>query len=231
VLEKAGFEPTLYRKFPCGRATEKGRALVYRNRGRGESGGVIYLAEARRGRAPCWHWYFGDAVPEEVLPVELNEDGLWDVRVVMEDGSLREFMQDESFTLRAGHRSDWIALNGTASPHTDPNHAMWKCFDGDSTTSWSSSLFGKDEVFIEVLTPFRLERGILTLRTLEKGRPRECRLYSGQEMLQTFELADKAGTHQLQLERDAREAESIRLVVRSVYGVADWVSIAELSLE
>ena len=46
------------------------------------------------GVAPAWHWYFDRSVPEMVDKIELNDDGLWDMRVSLKGGETLEYLLD-----------------------------------------------------------------------------------------------------------------------------------------
>jgi hypothetical protein len=231
VLDKAGFAIISIEKFPTAEAKRIGQAVVYRSNSSDRSGGILYFKNERERAYPTWHWYFDDSAPEGVQAVELNEDGLWDMRISMSDASEREFLQEEEFTLFAQTRSDWIALNGTSSSSTDPDHLMWKCLDGRANTSWHSSLDASGEVFLEVLSPFGIHRGLLTLHTIDEGRPRECELYIDDKMIKQFILEDQTGLQKVQIGADHRNARKIRFVVRSTYAGDGRVHLAEFILE
>jgi hypothetical protein len=180
---------------------------------------------------PSWHWYFENVAPDSTCPVELNRDGLWDIRILLEDGGFLEFIQEETFTLSAHNRDDWIAMNGSSSPAADPEHAMWKCFDGNENTAWRSSLKNHEEVYVELSAPFGIKRGILTVQTLDKDRPKECRLYADGKVVQKFKLQDETGIQKIRVEEAVMAAKKIRLAILSTFGKSSQVSIAELSLE
>ncbi len=231
IIEEAGFELVNYRRFPVARAGEKGATVVYQSKGKTDSGGVIYLKGTGETLAPCWHWYFENVAPDSTCPVEVNRDGLWDIRILLKDGGILEFIQEETFTMLGSTRDDWIALNGFSSPATDPDHAMWKCFDGNTRTAWRSSLEGRDEVYMEVSAPLGIGKGILSIQTLDQGRPRECLLYADGKVAQQFTLENEKGLQKIRVEEAVLAAKKIRFAVASTYGDENQVSIAELSLE
>jgi hypothetical protein len=138
MIENAGYVTQAYVEFPAQELGKKGRILVYTDKRRKSSGGLIYMKKTGAEVAPAWHWYFEDMVPELVEKTEINDDGLWDVRVSSKDGKTVEFVQAESFVLTAAGRSDWIALNGVSSQPVTAGDALWKCFDGDTSTAWRS---------------------------------------------------------------------------------------------
>jgi len=230
IIRMAGFESVVYRSFPFSRLGDGGEVVVYRAAG-ADRGGVIYLKTLSGQVAPSWHWFFDDAAPDSVYPVEINEDGLWDVRVVMAGGQVREFLQEQTFTLSGELRNDWIALNGSCSPPTDQGHELWRCFDGDPRTCWRSSLAGRDDVYLEVRTPFGLQRGILTVCTLDEGRPKECRLLFDGKVVQSFNLKNETARQRIQIKSSAASIQTARLVVLSIHGAGQDVALAEFSLE
>jgi hypothetical protein len=230
VLAQAGFEITGVKVFPTTEARKSGQVVLYRSR-KGHSGGILYFRNDLQRAFPTWHWYFDDKVPVDISAVELNEDGMWDVRISMEDGSTREYQQDEEFTLFAEPRSDWIALNGRSSPATDPDHSMWHCFDGMANTFWRSSLKASGEVFLEFWAPFGIQRGILTVQTTDEGRPRECELYIDGKRVKQFTLEDRTGEQKVQVGSTGRNPMEIRFVVRSSYAKDGIVAITGLKLE
>jgi hypothetical protein len=180
---------------------------------------------------PCWHWYFEDAVPDSAYPVELNEDGLWDIRIIMSDGRVESFLQEESFTLFANNRNDWIALNGTSSPPIDSEHKMWKCFDGDKKTAYSSSLKLHGKVSLQIHAPFGVKSGNISIQTLDQYCPKECVLFAGDEEIKRFILENESGKQRIHIGDSIKKAGSVQLVIESAYGDNDRISIAELTFE
>ncbi|NIM20537.1 MAG: hypothetical protein GTO51_09950 [Candidatus Latescibacteria bacterium] len=230
AVEKAGFLTASFRPFPATGERETGQVVVYKSE-KASSGGAIYLKSIGGKTAPIWHWHFTDAAPDSAYPVDIDEDGMWDIRIVMSNGRFRDFIQDDTFTLAARLRNDWIAMNGTSSPPTNPDHAMWKCFDGSARTAWSSSLEGRDEVFLEVMAPFGVQRGILSIQTIDDGRPSKCILYADGKKVKEFKLENETGIQKIQIGSAIQNATQVRFVVRSTYGKDKTVSIAEFSLE
>lgn len=231
MLKTAGFSIVEIEKFPTEVARKTGQVVVYRSTEKKSSGGVLYFKNDKIRTFPAWHWYFDDVAPDSARAVELNEDGLWDMRISMSDGSAREFLHDEEFSLFAEPRSDWIALNGPSSPSTDPDHLVWNCLDGRLNTMWCSSLHPSGEVFLEVLAPFPLRNGIMTVHTAAEGRPRECELFADGKRIKQFTLEDQAGEQKVQLGKGYDSVKRIRFVVRSSYDKDGKVTIAEFRLE
>lgn len=228
MMKGAGYVKKAYGEFPTEEIGKQGRILVYTDSKGKKSGGVIYMRRAGMDVAPAWHWFFADVVPEDVEKVELNGDGLWDLRVTTKDGTKLEFLQDESFVLSANDRSDWIAMNGTSSPPLDNDNGLWRCFDSDTSTAWRSSDVGGG-AFVELAAPFGLEQKTLVLRTLDYDQPRHVTVYADGKNIQEFELEPKAEVQTVPLAGGAKGAQKIRLTFDSVYGDGKIVSLAELS--
>ena len=157
-------------------------------------------------------------------------DGLWDVRFVSKSGEVLKLIQDETFSLTSGDRDDWIALNGSCSKTLTAGDALWRCFDGDTTTFWrSSSVTG--EAFIELAAPFGVKEGILSITTAEKNQPRKCTVYADGDKVQEFDLEPKAARQMIQLDSSVQGAKKVRLVLNSSHSEDGIVSIAELALQ
>ena len=167
-------------------------------------------------------------MPDSVLRREVNRDGLWDVRIVSSRGEAVEFIQDDSFTLLARQRSDWVAMNGECSPPLSREYPMWKCFDGDTTTVWKSSVSGG--AFIEVLVPFGVEDGVLSFVTLESEQPERAIVYANGKRVEEIEIPHTAGKQVIALGAAVKGATNVRLEFPSVRGNGDVVAVAELGL-
>jgi hypothetical protein len=228
AVEAAGYVVKEYRSFPSQEITKRGRVLVYTDKKGKDSGGVVYLKKTGFQVAPAWHWYFKDMVPDSVINVEINRDGLWDLRFVSTKGRTEQFIQEETFTLSARERTDWIAMNGACSAPLTHDAAMWKCFDGDTTTAWRSSLAGP--AFIEFDVPFGVADGNLTICTTASGQPRGCAVYADGKRVEEIELKPEAGRQVIALGQAVRGAKRIRLEFTSAHANAADVAIAELGL-
>ncbi|MDH3216487.1 MAG: hypothetical protein OEN01_09380 [Candidatus Krumholzibacteria bacterium] len=231
MLESSGYVAKEYVNFPAQELGKKARMLVYTDKKGKSSGGVIYLKKTGATIAPAWHWYFEDMVPESVDKIELNDDGLWDIRVISKGGKQTEFTQGRSFALTAADRSDWIALNGVSSQPLSEDDAIWRCFDSDSSTAWRSTLAADGGAYIELMAPFGVEEGILTILTTGADQPKQCTLFADGKKIQQFELEPKAARQMIRLESGIKGAKRIRLVFDSTYGDGDVVSVAELELK
>jgi hypothetical protein len=230
MIQSAGYVTKEYVDFPSMETGKKGRVLVYTDKKGKSSGGVIYMKKTGLGVAPAWHWYFDKLVPETVDKVELNDDGLWDVRVSLKGGETLEYLQGESFSMTAGERSDWIALNGASSEPLADEFGLWRCFDGDTSTAWRSS-GGGGEVFVELTAPFGVGEDILALRTWHSDQPRQCTIYADGKKVQQFELEPKSAEQMIRLDDGVKGAKKIRLTFDTIRGGGDVVAVAELRLK
>ena len=228
VIEAAGYVVKEYRSFPAQEITKKGRVLVYTDKKGKESGGVLFVKKTGFQVAPAWHWYFSGMVPDSVVNVELNQDGLWDIRVVSTKGKAETFTQEESFSLFAKERKDWIAMNGSSSAPATHDAAMWKCFDGDTTTAWRSSLSGP--AFLEFDVPFGVADGNLTICTMDSDQPRGCAVYADGKRVEEIELKPVSGRQVIALGQAVRGAKKVRIEFTSAHANASAVAVAELGL-
>jgi len=228
LVEAAGYVVKEYRAFPAQEITKRGRILVYTDKKGKDSGGVVFLKRTGFQVAPAWHWYFVDMVPDSVVNVEINRDGLWDIRIVSTKGKAEEFIQGEAFSLFAKERTDWLAMNGSSSAPLTHDSAMWKCFDGDTTTAWRSSLSGG--AFIEFDVPFGVAEGNLTICTTASDQPRGCAVYADGKRVEEIELKPVAGRQAVALGQAVRGAKKVRLEFTSAHANAPAVAVAELGL-
>ena len=56
--------------------------ILYRSASGGKDGGMVFVDQS--GGADTrwvWHWYFEDHQPERFEQLDINKDGLWDIRV------------------------------------------------------------------------------------------------------------------------------------------------------
>ena len=228
IVETAGYVVKEYKGFPAQEITKRGRVLVYTDKKGKHSGGVVFLKRTGFQVAPAWHWYFEDMVPDSVVNVEINQDGLWDLRIVSTRGKAERFVQGESFSLFARERTDWIAMNGSCSAPVSEDAGMWKCFDGDTTTAWKSSLPG---AFIEFNVPFGVTGGNLSLYTMTSEQPRGCAVYADGKRMEDIEFQPVAGRQVIALGQGVRGAKKIRLEFTSAHANAGTVAVAELGLD
>ena len=229
MIETAGYVVKAYKSFPAQEITKRGRVLVYTDKKGKHSGGVVFLKRTGFEAAPAWHWHFENMVPDSVTKVEINQDGLWDIRIAFTRGEVEDFVQGESFSLFARERTDWIAMNGSSSAPVSEDAAMWKCFDGDTATAWKSPLAGG--AFIEFSVPFGVVGGNLSVYTLSSEQPRGCAVYADGKRVEDIELQPVAGRQVVALGKGVRGAKKIRLEFTSAHADAPAVAVAELGLE
>jgi len=209
--------------FPAQLEYRKAQAVTYRT-GDGKSGGLVIvqgMATEKPGRV-VWHWYFADGVPDSAAATEINGDGLWDVRVYMHGGGVRDFVQGESFTLMAAERDDRVAQNGDSS---DPD-GVWRCFDGDTTTVWE----GKAGVgsWLAIPAPLGIEDGILRIRLAPGGQPQRIAVEADGKKVEDVDLGATAKEQLIEVS-GLRGAHSARLLVASMRGSGP-ARIAELGV-
>lgn len=230
VLARAGYEPVSFSRIPAPVPGKKGSVLLYKTQGKGNDGGMLYFEQRGDVYSLVWHWYF-DWVPASAEPVEINEDGLWDLRVISKSGDVVDLIHEESFTLFGGDRDGRAALNCVSSPPADPESPFWVCFDGDTATAWTSAIGTKDKAFIEWHTPFGLTDGILTVRAMAGNEPRDCEIRADGEVVQHFALEQTGDEQVVQLDPRVRTAKTVRLTVASSFGQESAVSITELGIK
>lgn len=231
MIESAGFTLKSYDSFPTEEVGRKGRMLVYTDKKGKQSGGVIYFKRTGPAIAPCWHWYFEGAVPEAVSNVELNDDGLWDVKITTKSGDAMTFIQDDSFSLLAKDRTDYIATNAKSSTPISEDAAVWRCFDGDTTTAWKSAASTGGGSFIEFHVPFGVEDGNLAIQTIDSDQPKSCTVYADGKEIEVVDFEGKAVRQMVHLGGDAQGAKLIRLAFTSGGGQGGVVAIAEIGLK
>lgn len=225
TIEGAGFTVVGYRPFSPQLPARIGSVVVYRSAS-GKQGGLLYFQKSGRAKEDMyWHWYFDDAAPDSARTVELNDDGLWDVRIFFSGGKTADYVQGEDFTFTGIPRRDLIAMNGASSEAAD----LWKCFDGDTTSAWVADV-SKGKAYVELATPFGVETGVLTLRA-ESGRsPRSVEVLVDGAKVKELELADTGRQQSVQLESVGPENKSVRLVFKSGHA-GDTVAVTELSIK
>jgi hypothetical protein len=212
AFARAGLTVVHYGPFPAQIQYRRAGAITYRARD-GRRGGVLIAQGVATGVPDqvAWHWYFADAVPDSSARAEINGDGLWDVRVYMHDGGVREFVQGRDFTLLIAERDDRVALNGASS---DPA-LVWYCFDGDTATAWEGAS-GKDS-WIEIPAPLGVEAGLLRVRLTEAGQPERLAIEADGKTVAEVDLEATSGEQLIEVP-ELRGARSVRLRVASMRG-------------
>lgn len=221
ALTARGFSVVQSRTAPAQRSSTRASLVVYRS-GDGGQGGIIYAYSPvdYPDEHVGWHWRFSDAAPDSAALVEINRDGLWDLRVYFGDRT-QDFIQGESFSLMGRERRGSEGMTGPSSSPAD----LWKCFDGDSTTAWRSRA---DGAFIEVPLPLGLRKGELQIQLAKNDRPDKLYVYQGERKLQTIDLSDGDQRQDFSLDSATREATSLRIEFKS--GKADSVAVSELEI-
>ncbi len=229
VINSGGYELIDYKAFPTQEQGVKGRIALY-GADKKKGGGIIYLKKTVDGVFEAWHWFFADMVPDSAVQVEINEDGLWDLRIFFA-GKEMNLIQDESFTLMGEPREDWLAMNGGSSAAVFPGNELWRCFDADTGTSWRSSLDNPGGASIELNMPFGVHEGILTIVTGSDGRPEACEFFADGKRIDSFSLKDEAGRQMVRLPSKAAGARTVKLAFKSVHGGGKIVAIYGLMLK
>jgi hypothetical protein len=227
VIRAAGYEVVYVNEFPSSLAGWKGRLILYNSASKGDDGGIVFAEIGDRQVSWVWHWYFPDTKPKVFERLDVNKDGLWDIRVHTDSGHF-DLIQDETYTLAAGGRDDRIALNGTCSA-PDADRPLWHCFDGNPVTAWQSSMDAKP--YIEVFSPMGLPDGILSIKALDHNQPRECEVYADGKKVQSVDLRPTTDEQLIQLDEKVRTAKKIRLTIKSCHQDCASVAVAELQIK
>ena len=221
AITAKGFQIAEAKRFPAQVDSRRAAVVVYRAAD-ATKGGVLYVrgfeTEAPR---PVWHWYFDNTAPDSVAAVDINRDGLWDVRVFMAGGKTVELLQDKDFSFTGSEHDGLFANNGKSSN----NDTLWKAFDADSSTSWQSPASG---AFIEVPTPFGLSAGQLTVRLAGGSRPTHLEIGDGTKKIQDVDLSSTAEEQRFVLDAAVKALPMIRI---NVVGKGKNVAISELSIQ
>lgn len=223
VVEAAGFDPVFYRSFPSQVPGMKSYVLVYRH---GSSGGVLYLQQYGAEQRPVWHWYFDQDAPDSVAAVEINEDGLWDVRMFA-GNKTTDYIQDQAFTFVARPRDDRVAMNGKSSDPVDADGMLWRAFDDDSTTAFRTSTSG---AYVELPVPLGLDDGVLSVQLLGADQPMTVQVRADGKQIKEFDLDPTTSKQVIQLGQAALGAKLLRLDIKSARDGAANVAISELGV-
>ena len=193
-------------------------AAIYRSQD-GSKGGVVYMQRiGNETESVTWHSYFADGAPDSIELAELNDDGLWDVRVYMAGGATRDFLQGDSFSFMTD-RIERVAMNGASS-----GTGAWKVFDGDTATVWQAP--AKD-AYLVVPMPLGLKEGKLRVRLASGARASKISLFAGDKKVQDAALQNTNEFQDVDLDAALKDAPEMRVVVE---GPAPTVSISELEI-
>lgn len=218
LLEARGFQIVSIRRVPAQLSGRRATAAVYRS-GDGARGGILYMQRLKNeADGVSWHWYFADGAPDSLQMLEINDDGLWDVRVFMAGGTTRDFIQGETFSFMSD-REAIFAMNGASSAIES-----WKAFDGDTTTAWRAPSEG---AFIDIPLPMGIGDGKLSVRVASGSRTNKLEIFAGDKKVQDVELQNTNEFQSIQLDAALQQVPAIRVVVE---GPAATVAISELEI-
>jgi len=202
VVTGRGFKVVQAREFPAQLTSRRGAVVVYQSAD-ATNGGIVYtMSMPGQPDKVVWHWRFTDQAPDSIAALELNGDGLWDVRVYMRGGKTVDMEQDRDFCFRGPERDALAAMNGPASAPE-----LWKAFDGDTATAWSSPAAN---AYIEMANPFGLTAGELAVRLAGGNRPGKLTLTGGSAS-QSLDLEPTAEEQRFTLDAGFKEAPTIRV--------------------
>lgn len=226
ITAKGRFQIVQAKRFPAQVDARRAAVVVYRTPDANKNlsidgGGILYVRGfENESPRPVWHWYFDNAAPDSATAVDINRDGLWDVRVFMAGGKTMEFLQDTDFTF-GGTEHDGLFANNGASSKTE---GLWKVFDADTSTSWQSPSNG---AYIDIPNPFGLEVGQLSVREAGGSRPVRLEIGDGTKKIQDCDLESTAEEQRFQLDGAVKALPVIRV---TVVGKGKNVALSELEI-
>lgn len=218
VIRAAGYRVVKAGPFPSQVDSRRAYMIIYR--GDGGRGGALYARQfADEAPTVAWHWFFASGAPDSVQAVDLNRDGIWDVRIFT-GGAATELIQDRDFSFMGPDRAGTVAHNGPSSASAD----LWKVFDADTATAWQSPAA---DAYIDVPNPFGLDRGELSIRLWGKNRPKKIALFDGEKKVQEFDLESTAQEQRFVLDEALKRAAIIRVRPQ---GSGATVALSELEI-
>jgi hypothetical protein len=221
VIAAKGFQIVQARRFPAQVDARRAAVVVYRTAD-ATKGGVLYVRGFENDAPrPVWHWYFNNAAPDSITNLDINRDGLWDVRVYMAGGKTMELQQDKDFSF-TGAEHDGLFANNGASSNTE---TLWKAFDADTSTAWQSPASG---AYIELPNPFGLNTGQLSVRVAGGSRPTRLEISDGTKKIQDVDLENTSEEQRFQLDAAVKALPVIRV---NVVGKGKNVALSELSIQ
>ncbi len=220
VITDKGYQVVQAKRFPAQVDSRRAAIVVYRGADNAR-GGILYVRGFQDDpRLPTWHWYFADAAPDSAMAIDVNRDGLWDLRAFMVGGTTRDFIQDADFTFRGVERTGLVAMNGASS---SPD-GLWKAFDADTSTAWQAPAAG---AYLDIPNPFGVEAAQLTVRLAGGSRPSKLEIGDGTKKLQECDLSATAEEQRFQLDAAVKTLPVIRV---GVVGSGKTVALSELEL-
>ena len=221
VITGKGYRVVQAKRFPAQVDARRAYAITYQSND-GNSGGILYVrgfeTDAPR---PAWHWYFTDGAPDSIAAVDINRDGLWDVRIYMAGGTNREFIQDKDFSFVAPEQDGLFAMNGGASM---PD-GTWKVFDADTSTAWKAPA---SNAYLDIPNPLGLKTGQLSVRLAGGSKPQKLEIGDGSRNIQECDLESTREEQRFQLDASVKDLPTIRV---TVVGSGKDVAISELGLQ
>src|SRR5262249_14725614 len=170
---------------------------------------------------PVWHWYFDNAAPDSITNLDINRDGLWDVRIYMAGGKTVEFLQDKDFSFTGAEHDGLFADNGKSSS----SETLRQAFDADTSTAWTSPASGAHS---QRPNPFGLNTGQLSVRLAGGSRPTRLEIGDGTKKIQDCDLSSTAEEQRFQLDAAVKALPVIRI---NVAGKGKNVALSELSIQ
>jgi hypothetical protein len=220
VIAGKGYRVVQAKRFPAQVDARRAYVVVYQSDD-GARGGILYVRGFQDDPPlPAWHWYFSDAAPDSAVAVDLNRDGLWDVRVHMRGGAAREFVQDVDFSFTGAERSGLVAMNGASSSP----EGLWKAFDADTSTAWNAPA---PDAYLDIPNPFGLEAGQLSVRLAGGSQPKKLEIGDGTRTLQECDLVTGTEEQRFQLDPAVKDLPVVRV---HLIGRGKSVALSELEL-
>jgi hypothetical protein len=220
AITAKGFQVVQAKRFPAQVDSRRAAVVVYRTAD-ATRGGILYVRGFENEKPhPVWHWYFNNAAPDSITNVDINRDGLWDVRVYMAGGKTVDLLQDKDFSFTGAEHDGLFANNGASSnPET-----LFKAFDADTSTAWVSPSNG---AYIEIPNPFGLDAGQLSVRVAGGSRPTRLEIGDGTRKIQDCDIEKTAEEQRFELDPSVKTLPLIRI---NVVGKGKNVAISELSI-
>lgn len=220
TITAKGFQIVEARRFPAQVDSRRAAVVVYRTPD-ASRGGVLYVRGFENDAPkPVWQWYFTDGAPDSIDAVDINRDGLWDVRIYMAGGKTIEYLQGTDFAFDGAEHEGLFANNGASSNPKD----VWKVFDADTSTSWQSP---STNAYIDIPTPFGLTAGQLSVRDAGGMHPVRLEIGDGTKKIQDCDLASTSEEQRFQLDAAVKTLPMIRV---TVVGKGKNVALSELGI-
>jgi hypothetical protein len=219
AITARGYQVVKADHFPSQVDSRRAYMIIYRAAD-GSRGGALYARQfADEAPMAAWHWFYATGAPDSARAVDINRDGLWDLRI-HSGAAAAEFVQDRDFTFMGPDRGALVAHNGASTAPAE----LWKAFDGDTASAWQSPAA---DAFIDVPNPFGLDRGELSVRLWGKGRPKKLVLFDGEKKVQELDLEQTTKEQRFVLDGALKDAATIRVRFE---GAPSSVALSELEI-